>query len=234
VIKSRIKIGKATNSTIIGVQTGPTLDEVQRAVRQEFTDLLTLRDPPDFTAPSKLASALYYCEAADRGALGFAVNNSGFIVHPAVLGALKQVRHLASGVTYSPEAISSGNLLAAIRVSAHSVGLVPAYRPQPEFTETLFTFDEHGEECPLSVVAIGLVGRIESKSESLIIRDGFAARFTPPRSLIGGPVLNEAREVMGVAVGSTKLGFLVVQPWAEIQSCIILNVETMARSSSDS
>ncbi len=232
-IKSRIKIGKATNSTVIGVQTGPTLDEIRRAVRQEFTDLLTLRDVPDFTAPAKLASALYYCEATGRGALGFAVNNSGVIVHPAVVGTLKQVRHLVSGATYSPETISRGNLLAAIRVAAHTVGLVPAYRPQPEFTETLFTFDEHGEECPLCVDAIALWARIESESESLIIRDGFMARFTPPRSLIGGPVLNEAREVMGVAVGATKLGFLVVQPWAEIQSCITLNVETMARTSSD-
>ncbi len=232
-IKSRITIGAATNATIVGVQTGPTLDEIRQAVRQEFEDVRTIRNLPGFTAPTTLASALYFCEGKDRGALGFAVNNSGVIVHPAVVGALKQVRHLVSGATYLPEAISTGNLLAAIRVPAHTSGLVPAYRPQPDFTETLSIFDEQGRECPLTVDAIALSARIDSEGESLLIRDGFMARFIPPRALIGGPVLNNAREVMGVAVGVINAGFLVVQPWAEIQSCITLNVETVARPSKD-
>jgi hypothetical protein len=62
-----------------------------------------------------------------------------------------------------------------------------------------------------------------------MIDDAFGALFAPPQDLIGGPVLSESHEVMGIAVGATDMGFLIAQPWSRLEQCIKMNWEPASR-----
>ena len=92
-------------------------------------------------------------------------------------------------------------------------------------------FNAEGGRCPLRIDCIELttsisIPSIDAPKRKLLIRHGFGAWFDPLQKLMGGPVMNEAEEVIGVAIGSTNRGFLIAQPWVSVVSnCIEMEVE---------
>ena len=229
-IKSKVEVGEAHDgSTIIGVKYGPSLDEIRQVFQEEYKNLLLQRpyEITEFGGGDPVAEALFACESKGASTLGFAVNNSGLLICPSIVHPITIARHLTSGKKYDVECVERRNMLQALRVDKITRALIPSYRPQPQFDEKLFVFNDRGERCILSVEAIYLTAKIEAPGQILLIRNGFMTRFAPPQKIIGGPVINEAYEVMGIAVGSTDLGHLVVQPWSKIESCIEMEVETL-------
>jgi hypothetical protein len=159
-------------------------------------------------------------------ALGFAVNNSGLIVCPRAIGKATHAKNMSSNRDYPCLPLARGNMLQAVNIGARTYGLIPAYREQPDFDESLYSFDIAGELCELVVDSLDLEVKIDAGTSTWLLRDGFMARFTPPRTLFGGPIFNRAKEVMGIGVAASESGFLVVQPWSTIAKCIKLNVGT--------
>lgn len=229
IIKSKVEIQKAYRSTVIGVNYGASLNQVRQVVREEFGSLLS--QPPheilDFTGDDPLAEALFACESPNGSALGFAVNNSGLLICSSIVYPIATARHLTSGKEYHVECVERQNMLQALRVDRSTRGLIPSYRPQPQLDETLFVFNNHGERCRLSVDGINAEAKVEAAGQTLLVMNCFMTRFTPPQKIIGGPVINEACEVVGIAVGGSSLGYLIVQPWSRIDRCIQMEVETL-------
>jgi len=225
----RIEVQEAHESTIIGVKSGPDLEEIRHALREEFTALFRYspNEIREFRQVDPVAEALFACESPEASALGFAVNNSGLIVCSSVVRSINSVRHLSSGRQFSATSVERGNMLQALAIRQKTRGLIPSYRPQPELDEKLFAFNDYGKRCDLSVDATHLCGRIEGPEQTLLIEGGFMARFARDEKIIGGPVMNEACEVMGIAIGASRLGYLVVQPWFQIGSCIQMNAKTI-------
>lgn len=48
----------------------------------------------------------------------------------------------------------------------------------------------------------------------------FGGGVDPYESHIGGPLVTGADEIVGVVVGETQRGYLVVQPWKALDECI--------------
>lgn len=152
--------------------------------------------------------------------MGFAVNNSG-------LDYLSQHRK----TDYTSQTIDDGKSLSReVTFGIHDAtsigdqegdgGPDPIVQILPSFDEGLFAFDAEGMRCPLSVDSISAVTKIHLREKIVTFNDIFIARFKPPARLIGGPVVNNSHEVMGIAIAATDRGFLMVQPWSRIENCI--------------
>jgi hypothetical protein len=229
VIRSTVRVRRADpGSTIIGVQHGPTEAEIRRAVREEFQSLLVQpRLPVPAVEPrDRVAESLFVCRSSRGAALGFAVNNSGLIVCPSAVAPVETAVHIGSRARLTIAPVRQGSLLSAVRVQRTTTGLLPAYREYPDFDEPLFTYNHAGDRVHVSVDAIFLDARIGDGAESLKITNAFSAWFDPTERLIGGPVLDESEEVMGIAVASSQTGFLIVQPWSTVEKCINMDAGT--------
>jgi hypothetical protein len=60
-----------------------------------------------------------------------------------------------------------------------------------------------------------------------MLTDGLMARFDPRHTLVGGPVMTATGEVLGIAVGASASGSLIVEPWAKLEQCIDMDVSPL-------
>jgi hypothetical protein len=59
----------------------------------------------------------------------------------------------------------------------------------------------------------------------IVIKDAIIGRFAPPQELIGGPVINGANEVVGIAVAVfAGRGELIIKPWSTLEHCVEMQV----------
>ena len=223
-ISGKVEVKEAREgSTIIGVSVGLDEEKVRQVLREEFTSLLSQpgRQVTQFgKALDPTAGALFACEAKRKSTMGFAVNNSGLIICPSIVKPITHIRQLTSGKVFPATLLSRSTMLQALTIKKTTEGLIPSYRYYPNFDEELFTFDAYGKRCKLSVDSISARMKISLGKDVVTLDDIFIARFKPPASLIGGPVINESDEVMGIAIAATDRGFLMVQPWSRIENCI--------------
>jgi hypothetical protein len=210
------------------------VEEVRKALRDEFRGLLAQPDIAlkKIDADDAVAQAQFLCRSPKGQALGFAVNNSGLIVCPTVITPVESVIHLTSETKHEVEQMEQRNMLSAVKVRQPTRGLIPSYRVYPEFDELLFTYNQTGDRVELSVAAIALWAKIFGDDVTFVINDGFSAHFDSKEKLIGGPVMNESEEVMGIAVGASDSGWLVIQPWLSIENCIRMEVDAIPRTDS--
>jgi hypothetical protein len=228
-LKATVQVSSMRGGKVIGIQTGPDEDQMRRALREELTSLLL--QPPHtlarFRNPDPVAGALYACGESQRGStLGFAVNNSGLIICPRTVTPVRIVRHLSSGKQYSARTLSRFSMLQAVSIQQSTFGLIPSYRFWPESNERLFAYDRRGERCHLTAHVLSLTAKVQLTGKREVwIDEAFGTHFEPGQELIGGPVISEAIEVMGIAVAASDRGFLIVQPWSKVEHCIKMNWE---------
>jgi hypothetical protein len=228
-----IETGSVQNSTIIGVKQGPSLDEVREAVHEELAELRNLlsynpHSIPQIKSRDPVAEALFACESETVSTLGFAVNNSGLLICPSI-GPISTVRQLISGAVCDAEMIQTRNLLQAVRVKRTTSGLIPSYTwHEVSPGEELFVFNQGGKRCTLLVVGLMMWVHINRRHPlpPIVIKDAFIGSLSPPQKLIGGPVINGANEVVGIAVAAFEgLGEVIIKPWSTLEHCIEMQVE---------
>jgi hypothetical protein len=235
VINARVKVGRAqAGATIIGVQHGPTQQQVDAAVERTINSLLAQHrlTVPAVESGDIVTRSLFICRSSTGGdTLGFAVNNSGLIVCPTAIGEADTVEHIASKATYQPRYILKRNLLSALTIDNTTAGLLPSYREFPDVGEVLFSYDREGNRVAVTVDAFALDNvRVLTPDGQIILYNTISAWFDPAQKPIGGPVLSQANEVVGIAVAfGTYLpdgrGFLIVQPWSTVEKCIEMQAE---------
>jgi hypothetical protein len=231
--KVTIRTESVKDSTIIGVMQGPSLDQVRDVFHQELADLknLLVYGPnaiQQIDSSDRVAESLFACESNGASALGFAVNNSGLLICPSI-GPISSVRHLSSGTVSDAEVIQSRNLLQAVKIKRNTGGLIPSYQWRDvTIGDKLFVFGAKGEKCTLTVTGLMMWIWVKRKDPlpAMILRDVFMADLTPPRDLIGGPVINSTNEVVGIAVASFGAGAsIIIKPWSALEQCIEMQVE---------
>jgi hypothetical protein len=218
-----IRTGNVDNSVVIGVQEGPTTDELKSALRGELQPLLalvpSLVDHLHSDVPE--SQSIYVCSSAAGGAgLGFAVNNSGVIVRASAVGAVISAADIRERKPHDAEPLETKRMLQAVSINTKTRGLVPAYRSLPKLHEKLLVWDAEGTQVPVTVDAVHVTIKVLGPDEEFVIRDGFLGRFDPKYLLIGGPAMTASEEVLGVVVGGNESGLLVIQPWSELGRCI--------------
>jgi hypothetical protein len=167
-ITGTVDVKEVSNSTVAGVlvQYGPDRKQLREELRQAVSEglkgllLLDRNQLKNLNNADPVAASLYACESDRGSALGFAVNNSGLIICPAVLGPIKQVRQLTSGEITPSERLSTFSMLQAVQIRSTTHGLIPSYRYYPEFDERLYAFNERGGHCKLKVASVCLTAKI--------------------------------------------------------------------------
>lgn len=241
-----IQIRRAENTKVIGIQEGPTSEEIVHAVEQALTaklssiehqiqSLLTIPQGSlsNVNVSDKATHGLFVCEADGRQALGFAVNHSGLIVCPSVLGDVSCVTHLQSGDVFEARLVERQAILQATKIETHTYGLVPAYvESLVGFDIPLFAFDRAGMRVPVRVTAVELdMLIIEAPNERFQLDGTVMADFeSSDHLLMGGPVLTEAEEIFGVSVGVAPLEHsLIIQPWARLPDCLSMDARKVPK-----
>ncbi len=209
-------------------------ETIDSSVRKAMQPLLALAPAlaAHLSSSEVVAESLFVCTARQQSTLGFAVNNSGMLVCPSAVGPVHEVTNVRTGVVEPATVQESKRMLQAVSIGASTRGLVPAYRSQPEFGEELFALDASGGRCPVHVDSIHLTAEVASDHGGFLVTDAFMARFDPAHELIGGPVLTSRNEVLGIAVAATSLGYLIVQPWSQLDRCIDMEVSAPPTSKS--
>ena len=94
--------------------------------------------------------------------------------------------------------------------------------------EELFVFNEAGKRCTLLVAGLMAWVHVNRRHPlpPIVIKDAFIGSFSPPQKLIGGPVINGANEVVGIAVAAFE-GHreVIIKPWSTLEHCIEMQDE---------
>lgn len=184
---------------------------------------------PNFTgrrSSTDPAGSIYSCESGARASLGFALNNSGLILCMSNLGSIERVRELATGHAFPPQVVVSRSLLQVLRIPTRTRGLVPAYAP-PELGSRLFAFDAAGERVPLRTFAFAAWIMIPATAS--VVRNAIVTERTAGAPPHGGPVVNDADEVVGFVFARSVLSDAAsveyVTAWSTIEQCITMDAE---------
>jgi hypothetical protein len=177
-----------------------------------------------FSTTDPVVDALYICESNGGSTLGFAANNSGLILCVSTVNSINSVKHLRSGKRYpATGVVKNGNLFQAITINQRTRGLVPAYLSGHELIkreEKIFMYNAKGEKVFLEITAFEMEMSIRSSAVVIDLKSGIEVASTSTKNVIGGPVINEALEVFGVAVGRSQYGnHIYIQPWLHIEDC---------------
>ena len=191
---------------------------------------------PAVESGDTVTNALFICRSSAGGdALGFAVNNSGLIVCPTAIGEADTVQHIASKTTHTPRYVLKRNLLSALSIDSKTAGLLPSYRDFTNIGEALFSYDRDGNRVTVTVDAIEVDHvRVVMPEGEIVLNNTISASFDPTQKPVGGPVLSQANEVVGIAVAfgeyrDVARGFLIVQPWSTVEKFIEMEVEARGK-----
>jgi hypothetical protein len=226
--KSVIKAHDVENSTIIGVQYGLNEDAVRRLLREELEPF----------AHREITKSLYIC--GRQGAintLGFAVNNSGLLLCPSIVGTVDSATNISTNKLEAAKPSAIGSILQAIRIPAPTFGLVPAYWLPEESDsdfwrqDAMFAYDENGERQTLTVTAVEMDGLqlLTTDGVNLVLNGLVECEQSGATSLVGGPVFTDRSEVLGIVVarlmalepeGAESRHTSLVMPWAPLKNCI--------------
>ncbi len=167
------------------------------------------------------ADSLWLCMADDRATLGVAVDHSGVVVCPAAVGAITLARHVMIGETRPVTDRSAHRVLQTVFVGTPTVGVVRLAAPTPDWTAALHVFDRSGHRQAVRLEVVEVDARIGTGGDGFFVDGALMVKLQGAAGQhIGGPLVTEAGEVVGVVVGETTGGELFLQPWKPLESCI--------------
>jgi hypothetical protein len=222
----------AYGGVAIVIQDGPHSEQIE-ALSLDLAEIksLLLHGPysiPQMKSPDPVAAALFACESDNASTLGFAVNNSGLLICPSI-GPISRVRQLVSGVVSEAEVIQTRNLLQAVKAKGATLGLIPSYMWHDVCVgDELFVLNRDGKRCKLVVFGLMMWLHVNRRQPlpAIVIKDVFIGRCSHSQEIIGGPVINAANEVVGIAVARfTENNEVIVKPWSALENCIEMQVE---------